>query len=475
MSEPAALRTAAAALVAISAGCGAVGPDYEAPEPAVPAGFREAHAALTAAPADAGAWWRRLGDPVLDGLVARAARQSLDIREALARVQEARALRGVARAEHFPVLDSEVSYRRRRDSENTPLGPFAVEADRYFAGFEASWEIDLWGRIRRLVEAADADLAATVEAARAVAVAVAAETAASYVELRAMQERIAIARNNIALQEQTLALVRARFESGLVGERDVAQAASNLATTRSRVPALASAQRTAENRLTVLLGLPPGALAEELAAAKPVPVPPVEIAVGVPADLVRRRPDVRAAERELAAETARIGVAEGELYPRLTLLGSLGLESDHVSDLVDSGSKVFGIGPSIRWNVFDAGRLRGRVAAQDARADQAFVRWERAVLVALEETENAMTAFVLEQARRAQLDEAVTEARRAVEFAGTQYREGLTDFQNVLDSERELADLDDQLAQSRAAITANAVALYRALGGGWGGAAEPLP
>jgi outer membrane protein TolC len=237
------------------------------------------------------------------------------------------------------------------------------------------------------------------------------------------------------------------------------------------VPALQSGVRTAENRLAVLVGVAPGGLAEELGAelgeARPIPVPPSEVAVGAPADLLRRRADVRRAERELAAETARIGVARAELLPRLTLGGSLGVESEGTGDLFERDSGVFGIGPSLRWNLFDGGRLRRLVEARDARARQALVRWERTVLVALEEAENAMTAFVRERSRRLSLVLASTQARRAVALARTQYREGLTDFQAVVDTERTVASLEDELAQSEAAIATSAIALYKALGGGW--------
>ncbi len=459
---------AAAAALVLGSGCVSVGPDYEPPRPTVPAAWRQAPGSgLEPREAELAQWWRRLEDPLLDGLVERALSRGLDLRAALARVREARALRGVARGELYPVLDGTLSFERRGESDNTPIGAFVPDTDLYSAGFDAAWEIDLWGRVRRSVEAANADLEASVEDARDVAVTVAAETALSYVELRALQRRVGIARTHVSLQEQTLELVRARFEAGLVSERDVAQAATNVETTRSRVPVLEVGLRAAENRLAVLIGLAPGALAAELAEPRPVPLPPVEVAVGVPADLLRRRADVRRAERVLAAEVARIGVAEGDLYPRLTLAGSLGLTSDGSSDLFEDESGFYSIGPSLRWNLFDAGRLRQLVRAQDARAEQAYVVWERTVLVALEEAENAMTAFVREQTRRRSLGEAALQARRAVELAQTEYREGLSDFQAVLDSERALADLEDELAVNDASITTSLVALCKALGGGF--------
>jgi NodT family efflux transporter outer membrane factor (OMF) lipoprotein len=451
--------------LAIAAACTVVGRDYEAPKPEAPAAWRE-DASKYFAPGteDPREWWRRLDDSTLEGLVDRALESGLDVREAMARVREARALRGVAGAERFPTLDAGASYQRVSQSQNSPLGIFVPDSDLYAAGFDASWEVDLWGRVRRSLEAADADLQANVEDARYVAVSLAAETAINYVELRAFQKRL-------ELQEQTLRLVRGRFESGLVRERDVAQAATNVETTRSHLPELEVGLRAAENRLAVLIGKPPGSLASELEAARPIPVAPRAVAVGVPADTLRRRPDVRRAERMLAAETARIGVAEGELYPKLALNGNIGFVSSESSSLFERASGVFSFGPSVRWNVFDAGRRRNEVAAQDARTDQALLRWQRTVLSALEESENAMTAFAREHERRDSLFEAASQARLAVDLAKSQYEQGLSDFQSVLDSERALALLDDELARSESAITTNLIRLYKSLGGGLAGTA----
>jgi NodT family efflux transporter outer membrane factor (OMF) lipoprotein len=461
-------RAALPLLLAVTAACSAVGPDYEPPEKELPAAWREADGSgLAQGEPDLAAWWRRLQDPVLDGLVERATRQGLDLREALARVREARALRGVAASDRYPTVDARAGWSRIGESENTPLGGFVPDSDMYSVGFDTLWEVDLWGRVRRSVEAADGDLGASVEDLRDVAITVAAETAVSYVELRAFQVRLAVARRNVALQQETADLVQTRHDAGLVGERDLAQAISNLENTRSKLPQLEAGLRASENRLAVLIGEPPGALADLLAAEGRIPVPPAEVAIGVPADLLRRRPDVRRAERVLAAETARIGVAEAELYPRLTLGGLLGLAAEEPGDLFESASEVFDLGAGLRWNLIDGGRRRQEVEAQDARAAQALVRWERTVLTALEETENAMTAFTREQTRRASLDLAATQARRAVDFAQAQYRAGLTDFQTVVDSERSVAVLEDNLAESEAAIATSSVALYKALGGGW--------
>jgi len=460
---------AAAALLALAWACKSVGPDYETPKPELPTAWQESASTDSFANAEPelADWWQHLQDPLLDQLIVRATHQSLDLREALARVAEARALRGGAAADRWPTVDALASYERRGESDNTPFGSFVPNSDLYTAGLDAAWELDLWGRVRRSVEAADADLAATVEDARDVSVIVASEVAFQYVELRALQRRLEIAQRNLSLQQQTHDLVQGRYEAGLVGQSDVAQARTNLEATRARLPELEVSLRAAQNRLAVLLGQPPGTLAAELEAVQPIPVPPLSVAVGVPADLLRRRADVRRAERALAAETARIGVAEGDLYPRLTLHGELGLSSDDLSTFTDSDSSFFGFGPSLRWNLFDAGRLKSRVAAQEARTEQALTRWERSVLLALEESENAMTAFIREQARRASLLEATSQAQLAVELARTQYTEGLADFQTVLVALRAQAELEDQLAVSEASIATNFVALTKALGGGW--------
>jgi NodT family efflux transporter outer membrane factor (OMF) lipoprotein len=398
-------------------------------------------------------------------LIERALASGLDVREAFARLREARARRGVAAGERFPTIEAGASYRRSRESERTALGALSRESDHYAVGLDAAWEIDLWGRIRRVVEAADAELAASVEDTHDVARLLAAETAFVYVELRAFQHRVALARTNVDLQQQTLELVAARFDAGLVGERDLAQAATNVAVTRSRVPAFEAGRRAAENRLSVLLGVAPGSLADELDPARPIPVPPGKAVLQMPAELIRKRPDVRRAERIAAAEHARIGVATAELYPRFALSGSLSVSAEDASDLFRSGSDGFGIGPSLRWNLFDRGRLRRQVEVQDARAEQALIRWERTVLTAVEETENAMTGFVRGQSRRESLLEAAAQARRAVELAQFEYNEGLSDFQAVLDSQRALAQLDDELAQTDAGIATQFIALQKALGG----------
>ena len=454
------------AFAACVAACGSVGPDYEAkPVPAPSAWSAERGQSLADAPHDGNAWWSEFCDPAIDALVDAALAQNLDLAAAFARLRSARAMAGVAEADRFPSLDLRSSYDHRRESRNTPFGAFIPETDIHTIAVDASWELDLWGRVRRSVEAASLEVEASAADVEAAAVTVAAEVVTTYVDLRASQQRLRIARQNLALQEQTLSLVRARLDAGLAVERDGAQALTNVASTRARLPSLQAAEQAANNRLCVLLGCAPGQLPVDLAPEAGLPMAPLRVAVGVPAEALRARPDVRAAERRFAAAVARIGIAEGDRYPRFALAGTLGLSANSAEDVFRNGSDVTGFGPSLRWNLFDGGRLRQRVKALEADAEAAQAAWEATVLLALEEAENAMTQFVREQTRLSSLRVAAKEARRAVDLAQAQYRAGLSDFQAVIDSERTVASLEDDLVASEAAIAGGLVAIHKALGG----------
>lgn len=448
-------------------GCTAVGPNYQRPDLQVPTTWQSARTdGLGDGAVSDAAWWHEFGDTTLTDLVERALRQNLDLRQSLTRLAGARAQVGIANAGNWPALDGNGSYTYRDESRNTPFGAFIPRTDIHAASFDAAWELDLWGRVRRSVEAADADLEATTFDAQAAALSVAAEVARTYVDLRAAQRRLAIARENLQLQQKTLDLVQSRLTAGLVAERDVAQAATNVETTRSRLPQLEAASATAHNRLAVLLGGTPNSLPAELKEATAMPQLPDAIQVGAPADLLRRRPDVQQAERKLAAEVARIGVLSADRYPSFTLSGQIGLAANTAKQFFDSDSKALGFGPSLRWNLFDGGRLKNRIAALEANAEASQIAYEQTVLLAIEETENAMTRFVLERSRRSSLNRASAQARHAVELAQTQYREGLSDFQTVLDSERIAATIDDDLVNSDAAVATYLIALFKALGGG---------
>jgi NodT family efflux transporter outer membrane factor (OMF) lipoprotein len=453
-------------------GC-AVGPDYEEPKLRMPdAWYQRATEGLAEGQANLRTWWTVLEDPTLDDLIERADAGNLTLKEAIARIDEAAAVRGIARGEFVPGVDALGTYQRQQTSKDFPLS-----SDRTFdfneIGLGASWEIDVFGRIRRSVESATANLEASIEDYRDTLVLLYAQVALAYVEVRTFQLRIAYTEDNIERQRSTLRLTLDRNRAGLVGDLDVRQAELNLATTESFLPNLTAGLVRSVNRLGVLLGLPPQALHAELSQPCVIPSPPAAVLVGQPADLVRQRPDIRRAERQLAAQTARIGVATADLYPRFSITGVFAYDANDISRLFSSSTRAFSIGPSFRWNLFDGGRIRSAVKVEDARTEQALLRYESTVLSALEEVENATVAFVQERRRRDALERSVTAARKSVDLVMTLYRTGLTDFQNVLDTETRLFNQQDELAQSEGLVTQFLILIYRALGGGWAPPDEP--
>ncbi|MBN2124740.1 MAG: efflux transporter outer membrane subunit [Deltaproteobacteria bacterium] len=455
-------------LIFATLGCATVGPDYFPPETGgIPSWHTELQGGLSAGQTDPrtlAAWWKTLNDPQLSALMERATAGNLDLKEARARVREARARRGLAGTELFPTLDANGSATRSRSSEETGTG----KTREFFAtGFDAGWELDLFGGVRRSIEAADADLQAAREDLHDVLVSLLAETALNYVETRTYQARLTSAVANLKAQEETYELTRAQYLAGLSDELAVQQARYNLENTRSQIPDLRTGLEGALNRLAVLLGEQPGKIHAALQEERPIPMTPTEIAVGVPADLLRRRPDLRRAERELAAQTARIGVATAEGYPKITLSGSIGLEALSSGDLLTAGSRTWSIGPRIVWPIFDAGAVRRNIEVQSALQEQALIRYETTLLSALEEVENSLVAYVQEQRRRESLEAAARAAQSAVDLAQEKYRAGLIDFSGVLDAQRSLLNFQDQLARSEGTVTSNLVRLYKALGGGW--------
>jgi len=455
-------------MILVLTGCAAVGPNYVPPETTAPSSWHtELEGGLTAKEADPQTlanWWATLNDPELSSLIERAVAGNLNLKKAVATVREARARRGVSQTNLFPTLDATGSANRSRSSEETGS---RQTRELYAAGFDASWELDIFGGVRRSIEAAEANLQASQEGLRDVLVSLVAEVALNYVEARTYQATLAVAEANLKAQQETYQLTRWRYEAGLSDELAVDQARYNLESTRSQIPTLRTGLEGAKNRLAVLVGEPPGTVHGELAEPRPIPVTPLEVAVGVPADTLRHRPDVRQAERELAAQTARIGVATADLYPKFTLKGSIGLEALSLGNLISSGSRTYSIGPRITWPIFDAGAIRQNIEVQSALQEQALIQYEAAVLSALEEVENALVAYANEQVRRQSLLEATQAAERAVNLARTRYASGLIDFQVVLDAERSLLSLQSQLAQSDGAVTSNLISLYKVLGGGW--------
>jgi len=455
------------------AACTAVGPDYHAPRREMPGQWQEKGAALSpVTDLYIGAWWTLFNDPLLDSLVRRASAANYDLRLAEAAVREARAQRIIAGATGF--LDSSASITHsRRGSDNTSS---AGNSQTLFQlGFDAGWELDFFGGRRRAVEAAEATLQANRENLRDILVSLQAEVVRNYVELRGSQKRLATARKNIVTQEKTVDLVRGRFEMGLGNELDLVQAMTQLALTRARVPALESSIVQTMHRLAILLAQSPESLFTELQGATAIPRVPSPLLVNIPSELLRQRPDIRAAERRLAAATAEIGVATADLFPRFSLTGRLGLQNKSLANLVTTGSRFWSFGPAIDLSLFDQGEKRAVVDITKARRDSALTIYQKSVLAALGEVEDSLVAFNHEQETRRILNEAVSSGERAVMIANGRYESGLADFLNVLQSEQALYLSEDQLAQSEERLTLSMVAIFKALGGGWQEQSSTVP
>ena len=464
----------------VLAGC-AVGPNYHRPAVAAPQQWGEPYAGgETNSAASVATWWKHFNDPELNSLIDRATQSNLDLHIARARVREARAEYGIAVGNLWPKVDASGSYTRQRYSQNQPLigslpSSFNIplENDVYQSGFDASWEVDVFGGQRRAAESAKAQVAAAEFGERDVLVSLLGDVAVNYVEARGYQRQIAIANENIQAQEQSLSITQKRFENGLVSNLDVQQAATLLATTRATVPTLETSLQASIHRLGVLLGQSPETLQTELSAVAPIPAAPPEVPVGLPSQLIIRRPDVARAERQLAAATANIGVAKADLFPKFYLTGVVGLESVSSSDWFDAGSRFWSAGPTVQWNIFDAGRIRANIKVQNARQEQALDNYEKTALTAFEDVENALVAYAKEQERRRSLEDAVKSSQESLRLANQLYANGLTDFINVLDAERTLFEAEDALAQSDMTVSADVVALYKSLGGGWESQSSP--
>ena len=437
-------------------GCLSVGPDYKTPE------LPQISGEPMEMPAE---WWATLNDPELTTLIDETLRNNNDLKSAVASVRAARAQLGIARAAYGPQLDANGSYTKIKTSDE--ISNKAAENDLYRGGFDASWEIDLFGGTRRSVEASLAALKAQEAGQADVQVSLAAETARSYVQLRAGQQLLRVARANLEIQQGTYDMLKSRFESGLIDGLAMQQARYNLESTRAAIPSLETGVEQSLNALAVLTGVMPGSLHERLGAEKEIPVASVQTVTGIPADLLRRRPDVRKAERQLAAQTARIGVAKSDLYPKFTLNGSIGLESLHASSFGDAGNDFYNAGPGVRWAIFHMGAIRNNIKVQEAVQEQTLAAYEKTVLTAVQETRDALTGFQNEQQRMQSLEVAVDAAQTAALLAGDQYKNGLIDFSTMLDFQRAQLVFEAQLVQSQSAITQNLIQLYKALGGGW--------
>lgn len=417
-------------------------------------------------PAQDCAWWTVFRDPVLNGLITTAYHQNLDLRVAGTRILESRSQRNVAIGNLFPQSQTQLlTYAHAQISKNLGL-PIPSGLNLWAHGWNASWEVDFWGRFRRTIEAADADLDAAVESYGETLVLLLSEVATNYVELRTFEQRLTYARQNVVIQQQSLELAQARFRTGRGTELDVRQARSSLAQTESLIPALVAGRRQASNRLGTLLGDTPSLLADRAPPA-PIPKAPAEVALGIPADLLRRRPDVRRAERQVAAQSARVGVAESDLYPRLALNGFVGSAANDFKDLFKATSFTAFIAPQVQWSVLNYGRIVNNIKAQDARLEGAALQYQQTVLTAGREVEDALVGFLQAQEQSAHLEDSVLEAERSVELVHMQFQGGVTDFNRVYNTQTLLVNQQDQLATVRGNIALNLIQVYRALGGGW--------
>ena len=454
--------------VCIFSGCVTVGPDYSPPNMQVPEVWQnEISEGINGTQSDQGdlaRWWTNFNDPVLTGLIERAVTGNLNLKQALNSVRQARIQRGIADADRFPSVNSSGSAGRTYSKDMS--GDF-TGTNSFRLGLDASWEVDLFGGVKRSIEAADANLEATEESYRDVLVSLLAEVALNYIEVRSYQAQLLVAESNLKSQEETYNITKWRYQAGLTTELDVENASKNLEQTRSQIPSLKSSLKQTKNRIAVLLGSEPGALDSELDEYRPIPVAPNEIALGIPADLLRRRPDLRKAERELAAQTAKIGVAEAERYPRVSLLGDIGLSALALGNLFSSDSLSTGVSSGISWPVYDAGRIMKNIAIQYAAQEQKLIAYKAALLTALEDVENAMTSYTYGLARRESLLKALESAEQAAETSRAQYSSGLIDFQSVLEAESTFLTFQNNVVQSDAQIIKNLIGLYKALGGGW--------
>ena len=445
----------------------AAGPDYVPPENKLTASFARADSVVYSSAQPEHDWWRSLHDALLSDLVDRALVENNDLQVASANIRASRALLRLQRFDAYPTVTASGSAIRQRSSETLQLADDRDETF-YDAGFDAAWELDLFGRVARTSEATLAGHEAQIADQRALAVAVTAEVARVYLELRGAQLQLAVANRNAENQQHTLGLTEVLRDQGRGTNLDVARAEAQLATTRAIAESLQVDVARSIHRLGVLVGQPPASLVDLLSPSAPLPAVPAVIAIGDPAELLRRRADIHAAERRLAASTAEIGIATADLFPRITLTGSIGYLAGSGADFGRSGTERSVIGPFLSWPAFDLGRVHARIAAADANADALLASYEQTVLVALEETENALVAFARTASRQAHLDDAEKASSRAVTLAQSRFRNGLDSFLSVLDAERRLLEAESLLAQAATENALAFVSIYKALGGGWG-------
>ncbi len=476
------LLTVAGLLLLVS-GCMTVGPDFVRPDaPVAQTWIDSDDEKVVAEPEDYSQWWTVFNDPVLNNLIDRAYEQNLSLQIVGLRVLEARAELGFVTGQLYPQVQQARAAMTNVNIGDNTANTLALDPsyNDYEIGFDAAWELDFWGRFRRGIESADANLVASIADYDDVLVTLTAEVARTYVLIRTLEERIRLAQENVKIQQRSLEIAEVRFEAGLVTELDFQQARSLLRDTQALIPLLETDLRQAKHALSVLLGLPPSELTEILGDPAPIPTAPAEVAVGIPAELLRRRPDIRSAELQAASQSALIGLAKADLYPHFSLIGSIGLRSSDNSvtraggldgsdfdDLFDSDSFELFAGPSLSWDILNYGRLRNRVRVQDARFQQLVVNYQNSVLEAAREVEDAIVGFLRSQERVGFLADSVTASKRSVDLSLIQYREGVVDYQRVLDTERFLTAQQDSMTETMGSVALSLISMYKALGGGW--------
>lgn len=457
-------------LALASVGACSVGPDFATPEAGLPATWPSVDGTRAEAVVDS-AWWQQLGDAQLTALVERAARANLDVRVAGSRLQQAQALRQVSGSQQLPGISTHGGYQRARNSAeglNDPSGnegraPFEL----WSGALDASWEVDLWGHVRRGVEMADAQVEMTQAERDGVVLSIAAQTATDYIRLRGVQARLAVARQNLEIARQSQKLTQTRYENGVTTNLDTANSAALVATIEASLPVLQAQQDRLVNALSYLLGEAPRALASELSTPRSIPHPAPDVPLGLPSDLAQRRPDIQRSEAALHRATAAIGVAKADFYPRVSLGASFGFQSQNGSDLGGWDSRSWSYGPSLYLPIFQGGRLTGTLELRERQQQEAAVDYQRVVLGAWHEVDDAMSDYAAEKQHHAALEEAVRQNTVALSTARDRYNQGATDFINVLGVQRALLATQSELVDSATAAAIDRVRLYRALGGGW--------
>jgi multidrug efflux system outer membrane protein len=447
------------------AGC-AVGPDYHPQQANVPLTWMGTASIKDSLDyADLVHWWTEFNDPNLTSLVERAINTNLDLLQAQARIRQARAAKGIAAGRLWLEADVSGSYTRGR----IPIlgNPDTPTRNLFQAGLDAVWELDVFGSVRRSVEAADADVQFAIEDRRDVLVTLVSEVALNYIDLRGFQQEIVIAKNNLETQQKTSELTHKKFQGGLIGTLDVANADAQVATTASQIPQLEAAVQQSIYNLSVLLGLEPTALLKELSPTNSIPLALPIVPMRIPSELLRRRPDIRRAEASIHAATASIGVATADLYPKFSLTGSVNFQNDQLHGLINSKNRFWIVGPAVDWQIFSAGRVQANIELQKALQEESMLTYQKTVLTALADVENALVAYAKEYERNKTLTDAVAHNRKAVDSATQLYERGLTDFFNVLVAQRSLFASEDALVQSSSNLSTDLVVLYKALGGGW--------